>query len=60
MPTTKAEVRLDHKTGPVVISITAQDPKIAAYMANRIKELFNGKKAEDTTDALMRAMGLKP
>lgn len=42
MPIVKAEVKLEHKTGPVKIDITAGSPEVAAYLANRIKDLFDG------------------
>ena len=37
---TKATVTLEHKTGPVKIDIEAATPEVAAYIANRIKEIF--------------------
>ena len=60
----KSHVKLDHKSGPVTITIEAATPEVAAYMANRLKDIFSGKKSvpvpESSTDALMRAMGLTP
>lgn len=56
----KAEVRLDHKTGPVVITVQAQTPEVAAYMANRIKEIFGSGKKRDAVDDLLRSWGIKP
>jgi hypothetical protein len=55
----RAEVTLSHKTGPVVITILAQDPKVSAYMANRIKEVFESGKKIGPVDDLLRRMGFQ-
>lgn len=60
MTTVRAEVKLDHKSGPVVITIAAQDAKVAAYMANRLKEVFGGKKPADPYADLRNMFGLNP
>lgn len=55
----KAEVRLDHKTGPVVIAIEAETPEVASYMANRIKEIFGAKKSSQSAfHDIFKDMGL--
>lgn len=43
MPAVKAKVKLEHKSGPVEIEVTAATPEVAAYLANRIREVFSGK-----------------
>jgi hypothetical protein len=55
----KASVHLVHKSGPVKIDVTAADPKVAAYITNRIKEIFDMKKTNDPLDSLRDFLGTR-
>ncbi len=41
--TARATVTLDHKSGPVLITIEAATPEVAAHLANSLRGHFQGK-----------------